>query len=192
MIVSVNYGKKLDYILTNSRESFDHCLIATSIEDVQTQSFAQKHKCETVFFDFKTNAKFNKGGAIKKMQAIAYDRFPGYAHLILDADSLLPNDWKCDIDPDVLYGCTRKLYSSLKNLKEDEGRIDPYSLHSIIGFFQLYLPTRFYYYQDGESAAKVDEMFTSLFYRKEKLPFSVKSLGDISHWEGTIEEDFIW
>ena len=77
-------------------------------------------------------------------------------------------------------------------MNRDIGRIDPYSVHSIIGFFQLYLPTRYYYYQDGETAAQVDELFASLFYFKEKLPILVKSLGDISHWEGNIEKDFMW
>lgn len=190
MIVSVNYGKKLDYILNAQRDTFDHVYVATTEEDAETLEVIQKHNCEEVFFDFTFRAKFNFGGARRKMQGLAYKNFPGYAHLLLDADILLPKDWKREIEPDVLYGCTRKLYSSLENMQNDVGRIDRYSVYNLIGFFQLYLPTRLYFYENGETAAKVDENFARLFQKHVKLQFIAKSLGEESHWEGIIENDF--
>ena len=191
MITSVNYSKKLEYVLKKVRHTFDHCLVATNYQDEDTIKVAKKNNCEIVFVNF--GNKFNKGLAIYNMQKMAYQRFGSeWAHLLLDADTVPPDDWKPkEIDEYTLYGCSRILFECLKDFENNEFGIQMISQKEIIGFFQLYKASKEYFYNIYHTTADLSDInFSGLFKNKIILPIFCKGLGTRSTWDGIVYNDF--
>ena len=200
MITSVNYSKKLEYVLEKVRHTFDHCLVATNYKDEDTIKVAKKNNCELVFIEF--GNKFNKGLAIYTMQKMAYQRFGAeWSHLLLDADTMPPDDWRPkEIAEDTLYGCSRILFECLKDFENDEFGIESSALvdsisqvgsKEIIGFFQLYKASKEYLYNIYQPTAGLsDVVFSGLFKNKIILPICCKGLGTRSTWDGIVYNDF--
>jgi hypothetical protein len=101
------------------------------------------------------------------MQKMAYQRFgTAWAHLILDADTVPPDDWKPkEIAEDTLYGCSRILFECLKDFENNEfGIILVASQNEIIGFFQLYKASKEYFYNIYHTTADLSDIaFSGLF-----------------------------
>ena len=57
-------------------------------------------------------SNFDKGGAIKMVQQIVYEKYPNHWYLILDSDIILPNNFidiliKEDLNEECIYGAIR-------------------------------------------------------------------------------------
>lgn len=115
IIVCVNYSDFLEITLPKNINHFDHIIIITTPEDVNTINYIESLKSakisliKTNYFTF-NRAKFNKGLAIN----LAYDHLK-YKDFIcyLDSDIVLEEDFRTKFEnqkPEIelFYGCPRR------------------------------------------------------------------------------------
>ncbi len=209
--ISTNYDDLLNIILPQNYKFFKKWYIVTHKDDTRTIECINKHNkdnIEILYFDFyANNKKFNKGGALRFAQNIAYDMYPNNPMLVLDSDIYLPDNFmelysSINIDNDILYSTEiRYDYRSLIDFEYDlKKKIYPGSSEGY-GFFQLYKINSInhskYIYNTSEHCGECDTIFKNLF--KLIVPIKglkVKHLGYATtynrNWEGrTNRMDFI-
>jgi hypothetical protein len=194
--VSVNYDNLLDIILPQNYKFFKKWYIVTEKNDYKTIDVINKYAFETVeilYFDFKLNSAFNKGGGIN----YALDRIDeGETVLLLDSDIFIDNYFtnymNFDYNYDTLYSFTRYDYYSYDNFKKDI-HDNVYSIN-FMGFFQLFKNNKKYAYQDSENCRECDYVFFTKF--PTNILFEgkvVKHLGkdNVNHFGRKNLDDFI-
>jgi hypothetical protein len=194
--VSVHYSDLLDIILPQNHHRFQKWYIVTEENDTATLDILQKYNfenVETLFFDFRQNAVFNKGGGVR----LAQTKIPeGEMVLLLDSDIFIPTDLVLDhscFENDTLYSVERRdyhTYSNWKNGKHDQVYPKPF-----MGFFQLYQhDSRKYMYLNSQSCRECDHEFYTRFSKRVLLDGFLQHLGkDNVHHFGrkSLDDDFI-
>lgn len=194
--VSTNYADILPYVVEANLPHLDHWIIVTDRKDLATQKILAPHsKIIVLYWDFQNDELiFDKGGAIKFAQEVAYKLWPDSWYLILDSDICLDADFSfdtCDLDPNAAYGLlTRNLYYSLSNYKNQTYDYE-YKNGRPLGFFQLY--KKHCFYKPSVTASECDDEFIvnnfSDYHMKDK---SCSHLGKIyNNHNGRKEVDFV-
>lgn len=197
--ISVNYDDILNYIIRQNTKFLKEWVIVTSTDDKATISLINEAKLNNItilyFDDFKRDAVFNKGGALRFGQEYIikkYKKRKNIAVLILDSDIYLPDRFQkiitnLDIKEDTIYGCPiRHDYHKIGDFLKSINKHIDYNGEAIIGFFQLYKLSDKYKYNNSYNCSSCDNDFTGLFsnrYFIEKL--SVSHLGRaFINWDG--------
>jgi hypothetical protein len=160
--VSTNYADILPYVVEANLPHLDYWIVVTDRNDVATQQILAPHpKIVVLYWDFQNNNRvFDKGGAVKFAQEVAYKLWPDSWYLILDSDICLGQDFVIDtsgLDPNTLYGLlTRNLYYTLSNYKNQTPN-EEYKNGRPLGFFQLY--KKHCFYKHSVSASECDDEF---------------------------------
>jgi hypothetical protein len=194
--VSTNYSDVLPYTLSHNQDFFDHWYIITSENDLCTQKVYEKlaniNNTTLLFFDFQESFQnkdgdpmisyFNKGGAIKYGQQIAYENWPDACYLILDTDILIRSKQDIrtsSISLDCIYGPRSRLdYQSYSHYKQQNVFQEYFTtVPKIVGFFQLYHHK--FFYNDSQKTDKCDTDFTDLWRPENQnfLSITVDHLG---------------
>lgn len=116
--VSVDYADLLDLTLPSRMEWSDRIIVATSPQDMTTQSVCRKYGVDCYITDafYRYGAIFNKGLVIEKLFHRTGRR--GW-YLVLDADIVLDNFPELDTLPvDCLYSCRRRQLTDFRRLPE--------------------------------------------------------------------------
>ena len=139
--ISVNYDNLLDIILPNNYKFFKKWYIVTDKNDNKTIEVINKYNFENVeilFFDFKKNSNFNKGGGINYALNMISENEDV---LLLDSDIFITDyfmnfiNYKYEYDT-ALYSFTRYDYYTYSNFKNEiHNSIYPINF---MGFFQLF------------------------------------------------------
>lgn len=194
ILVSTNYMDTLPYFLENNHHNFTRLYLVTSINDIETINYCKKYyNIELIYFDFKNNNNtFNKGGALRKAQKIAYETFPNSWYLFLDSDIILPINMLTilklnTLNKNYLYGCYRyiiKNNNDLENLNNIDILKNKWELGA--GFFQLHFRTDILY-KESYSASKTDDEFKFNFEIISIDKLKVYHLGTAyKNWEGKL------
>ena len=186
---SVYYHNELPIVLDRNYHLFKEWYIVTSENDKKTIDICSKYSNVTVlFFDFTKNNGFNKFGAIKKAQEIAYKEYPNEKYCILDSDIILPEDFifqmeSTEIKEDSIIGCKR--FNISKNCI---GEMIP-DEYPCTGYLQIYSDTN-KFYEDSQDCSNGDLQFASKFsniFMADK--FACIHLGERGvHWSGKKEK----
>jgi len=190
--VTTNYADILPFVLESNKGIFDHWFFVTDANDSATINLLKDHpNSTTLFWDFKNQGRaFDKGGAIKHAQSLAYKMYPDQWYLIIDSDICLSHNFNIDVaalDPNCLYGSSiRKDFYSASDFVADEN----YHQHSVQetrahGYFQLYKKKVFY--QASRGADKCDDEFYMMFGPNMHMldTFECRHLGRSGvHWNG--------
>lgn len=192
--VSVHYDNILDIILPQNYKFFDKWYIVTDINDYKTIQVINKYaysNVEIVYFDFKKNSTFNKGGGIN----YALDKInKGETVLLLDSDIFIDDFFmkylNYDFKNDTLYSFKRYDYYSYHNFKNDVH--DNVYCIDFMGFFQLFKKNN-YTYNNSQDCRDCDHHFAALFENKILLEGIVKHLGrdNLNHFGRNNTNDFI-
>lgn len=207
IMICVNYADFLSLTLPYNIKHFDHIVVITSKDDIQTQKICKKNNITCVITNrlYERNDKFNKGKAIND----------GIKHLhrkewvlITDADMMMPTNMRQELenknlDSNLIYGTSRlicpsykdwllylKNESVYKNWKHQKRRIN-----IGVGFFQLIninnsiIKNRTNWYNEKYGhCGRSDRKFWRLFNNKAKLKGIVPiHLGDDNmgaNWNG--------
>lgn len=188
--VCVDYSDYFCRVIERNASVLDHMYVVTRKTDTATQELCQRFQNITMVFYEDLNLKaafFNKSGMIRFAQMQAYKMYPDAWYLILDADIMLPCDFReivqtnCD-DQNALYGMSRYDYKCQVDLEEQKnGKHYP---HNFVGYFQLYREKKMY---DSFSldCSRCDDLFKCGFKTKVNLPGSVSHLGEKNvNWRG--------
>jgi hypothetical protein len=160
LCVSYDYYDTLQFTLPVNYLHFDKIYLITQVNDVTTIEFSQRFdNVEILFYDFtNNNKKFDKFGGLNYAQKIAYEQYPDSWYLILDSDTILPNNFidiliKENLNTECIYGAIRnnvlktsELLNKTQIINKDENKNFVYNNivwrdntpPSIIGCFQLY------------------------------------------------------
>uniref|UniRef100_A0A6C0HAK7 Glycosyltransferase 2-like domain-containing protein n=1 Tax=viral metagenome TaxID=1070528 RepID=A0A6C0HAK7_9ZZZZ len=190
--VSVNYDNLLDIILPQNYKFFKKWYIVTEKSDYKTIEVINKYSFENVeilYFDFKLNATFNKGGGINyALNMIDIDENV----LLLDSDIFLDDSFEnymnYDLKYDILYSFTRYDYYSYQNFIKD--KIDHVYHINFMGFFQLFKNNKKYTYENSENCRQCDSSFAFKFKQRMLLEGKIiKHLGkdNVNHFGREIE-----
>ena len=153
VVICVNYSDFLKITYQKNIRFFkqSNYHIITSSEDQKTIDLCVNLNIKyEIYDDFYLNrSKLNKSGAIHKIQKRLYNDFPDDWILLLDADIILPDNFKelflskCD-NTMSLYSLKRKDYEEEEDFLNSENLID-YTGINFMGFMQLYHnKTKFY------------------------------------------------
>lgn len=193
----VNYADFLAETLPHNRHLFDHLVVVTAPEDVETQRVCEYWHVEVLLTDaFRSRwGEFCKGCGINEgLAALKLDDWV----LHLDADIMLPPLTRqlleaAELDPSVLYGADRHVIPSIQQwrehmalprLQQENGmyvHVDAYRMgtrfaaeqhggYLPIGFFQLWNPKVSgvtVYPQQHNGAGRTDMLF-ALNWRRGK------------------------
>lgn len=191
--VCINYSDYLGSTLPSNAKAIDVMYLGTSSKDEHTIALCKDHPNVRVFeFDEDTvvkarGAKLNKSGMVRAMQEDAHRTYPNAWILILDADIILPPDFKSlvttfALSTEGLYGITRYDYYSQEDLTAEKKKMYPLK-HA--GFFQLYFSKDKYYEPFSMDCTQCDITFVRLFKQRPVLPGSVSHLGQpCVNWYG--------
>ena len=172
--------------------------IITDKKDQLTIDLIEKNnknnKITILYHDFQNNGRtFDKGGAIRKGQERAHNKYPDDLILLLDSDIILPSnfmgkvlhtEWK----ENTLYGCEDRwnylTYNDYKNNKVTsktsvKGETNPYWM--IAGYFNLYLSKKILY-NASYNCSECDLEFHYKWEHSEKINMIVSHLGIDSDW----------
>jgi len=198
--VCVNYDDILKFMLQKNAKLLKVWYIVTTKEDKGTISLINKANLPNVhllFYDgFYTNAKFNKGGAIKYAQKYVLENNNTCNILLLDADISLPDNLldllPNTLEQDVLYGVSERLdYMTLKHFMDKTSPRKYAQGGNFAGFFQLYKQAPKYLYADSYNCSATDIAFRDLFPKKINLNTSLAHLGGPSiNWNGRVSGIF--
>lgn len=194
--VSVNYDNILDIILPQNYKFFKKWYIVTERSDHKTIEVINKYSFENVeilYFDFRLNATFNKGGGINyALNMVDIDENV----LLLDSDIFLDDSFikymNYDFNYDILYSFTRYDYYSYQNFIKD--KIDNVYRINFMGFFQLFKNNKKYKYENSENCRQCDSSFASKFKQRMLLEGKIiKHLGkdNVNHFGRKNTDDFI-
>jgi len=191
--VCVDYEDILKHMLKQNSKFFKIWYIVTSPDDKRTISLIEEAKIPNVqllYFDhFFTNARFNKGGAIKLAQEHIDKNHTDTNILILDADIYLPDNFKekliDKLEDNTLYGVDKRFdYYSLYGFLNNEVSYQYDHCKNFVGFFQLYKQCALKY-ENSENCGGCDNNFKDMFPNRIRLDITVKHLGrDNINWYG--------
>jgi len=194
--ISVNYDNIIDIILPQNYKFFKKWYIVTEENDYKTIEVINKYAFENIeilYFDFKKNSTFNKGGGINyALNIIGNDE----NIILLDSDIFIDdyflNYMNYDFKYDTLYSFKRYDYYSYNNFKNDI--VDNVYSIDFMGFFQLFKNNKKYTYQNSENCRVCDYNFYSQFPNKQLLEGSkvIKHLGkdNVNHFCRKNLDDF--
>ena len=194
--ISVNYDNLLDIILPQNYKFFKKWYIVTEKSDYKTIEVINKHgfkNVEILYFDFKHNSTFNKGGGIQYALNMVDEN---ENVLLLDSDIFITdyftNYINFDYKYDTLYSFTRYDYYNSDNFKKDI-HDNIYSIN-FMGFFQLFKNNKKYTYVNGDNCRHIDGEFCSKFPNRILLKGKVvKHLGkdNVNHFGRKSIDDYI-
>lgn len=158
--ISYKYMDTLKFALPINYNHFDKLYLVTQKDDVETIEYCKKfNNVEVLLFNFKTEvSNFDKGGAIKMVQQIVYEKYPNHWYLILDSDIILPNNFidiliKEDLNEECIYGAIRNnivktskigFFLNNKFNFDKHNNLETLDGLLLIGSFQLYKKKHFY------------------------------------------------
>ena len=194
--VSVDYDNILDIILPQNYKFFKKWYIVTERSDNKTIEVINKYSFENVeilYFDFKLNAIFNKGGGINyALNMVDIDENV----LLLDSDIFLDDSFinymNYDFNYDILYSFTRYDYYTYQNFIKDN--IDNVYRINFMGFFQLFKNNKKYTYENSTNCRQCDSNFAFKFKERMLLEGKIiKHLGkdNVNHFGRKNTDDFI-
>jgi hypothetical protein len=172
--------------------------VVTSPEDTKTQELSRRFervRCHVTDAFTRHSAKFNKGLALE----LAMQAMTGWI-LIIDADTLLPDDFRIPyLHPSCIYGCRRRILDDPREYRDGLNwqRYPVCRDRDIYGYFQLfnsecpYIHERPWYDVHFTHAGGCDAYFVSRFPadRKVWLPQRVLHLGPRDrNWFGRCTE----
>lgn len=195
--VSVNYDNLLEIILPQNHKFFKEWFIVTQPDDTKTIDIVNKYNYSNVkllYFDFKQNSIFNKGGGIQYALNMVDEN---ENVLLLDSDIYLSDTFQkytdYQLDSDTLYSFTRYDYYHYDHFKTDvHDSIYPINF---MGFFQLFKNNKRYTYANSESCRDCDFIFAGKFSNKVLLDGKVvKHLGkdNVNHFGRKNMNDFLF
>jgi hypothetical protein len=202
--VSTNYSDILPYTLANNAKYFDHWYIITQANDHLTRQCVAdtgSPKITLLDWDFQSQAPdpvrpgeftvryFDKGGAIRHAQQLAYQQWPDHWYLVMDTDILIRSERDLITDHlcrEHIYGPGARLdYASYSAYQQGQIHRNYFNGDPrIIGFFQLYHSQRFY--QPSVDSNWCDVEFTKQWpeHQQEILAITVDHLG---YWGEDVE-----
>jgi hypothetical protein len=198
--VSVNYDDILDIILPQNYKFFKKWYIVTQSDDQKTIDVINKYNFENVeilYFNFKENASFNKGGGIRYAQLTIGDDYDGDL-LLLDSDIFLADEFMdyvelLQTEEKKLYSFKRYDYHTYEHFKNDI--VDNVYEFDFMGYFQLFKHSKHLRYHNSTNCRECDSIFSRLFDEKILLNSNtkiVKHLGqdNKNHFGRETREDF--
>lgn len=172
--VSTNYSDVLPYTLEANLRYFKKWIFVTDKNDTATINILKNiPKVVILFWDFKNGGRtFDKGGAVKLAQEVAYNNWPLDWYLIIDSDICLSKDFKIDLEtlhPSFMYGAShRHDFYKLSDYKKNENFYNCPTYNFPLGFFQLYNEKHFY--RSSNNASQCDDQFANrYFYGRMKM-----------------------
>jgi len=198
--VSTKYDDLLEIIMPQNYKFFDKWYIVTHKNDIKTIDVINKFSYSnviTLYYDFYSNVRFNKGGAIKYCQKEISKLDYDFNVLLLDSDIYLPDNFdellnNLVIEPNVLYGVSSRFdYHSYDNFLANKidsiyTRMPASHMRNFVGFFQLYKHNPTFLYENSQNCAECDTVFFKYFSQKKIIEhLSVKHLGkEVVNWNG--------
>ena len=206
LTVSTNFSDLLAPCLIN-QQFFKKWYIITDKNDQRTVDLIEKNnkdnKITILYHDFQNNGRiFDFGGAIRKGQAIAHNKYPDDLILLLDSDIILPSNFmgevlKINWKENTLYGCkdrwnylTYDDYKNNKVISKISIRGETNSNWLVAGYFKLYLSKQILY-NASNNCSRCDLEFHHKWEHYKKLNIIVSHLGIDSdlptgqnHWDG--------
>lgn len=189
--VCVNYSDYFEKVIDRNSSLVNHMYVVTTKTDVDTAALCDKRENVTVLFydDLNKNgSQFNKSGMVRFAQTHVYQKHPDAWVLIIDADILLPEDFRktfesTNKDENALYGMQRVDFNTQSDLEKNINA-RPYRL-CFVGYFQLYKNKTFFYENYSKNCSICDDRFAKIFKTKVKLPGNVFHLGTpMINWSG--------
>jgi hypothetical protein len=200
--VCVEYDDFLSITLALNKKHFDDYKVVTIANDMKTQSICRENKINTVITKrlYENGDLFNKGKAINDgLKEICKSDWI----LLLDADIILPNDFRhkiesYNLDKENIYGCP---YFFVYNLSEINNNSVPIYSRPY-GYFQLFSGQNNIIKNRGEkiypeefgTASKSDSVFFRFWNRKNRSVIDkmvVKHLSGQHNWSGRTSERFL-
>jgi len=196
--VSTNYHDLIPVILESNERHFKHWYWVTNPNDQATIDQIPKTDNHTVlFWNFNNNgAAFDKGGALKMAQELAFKEYPDEWYLNIDSDIALCSDFSIDtskLDPNKLYGAGYRHYFYTKENFNNDQTDDQTKNNWPWGFFQLYKVKN--YYTNSNDCSMCDDRFIICWgntheIREQNIVMLenviCKHLGkNNQHWQGT-------
>lgn len=195
--VCVDYADFLAETLPRSAAALDRVYVVTCASDEETIALCSQHASavEVLLSEdlHKDNAAFNKAALVRAGQCIAHERHPDAWVIVLDADILLPEDFRglveaagAEEDPTALYGCQRHDFHSREELAADTPSLKFPEKFSHCGYFQMYHDKSKLYPESSHNCGACDEQFASAFPVKKLLPkLNVSHMGlNSKNWNG--------
>jgi hypothetical protein len=192
--VCVNYHDILYHIIDQNFKFLNSWYIVTSPEDISTINLIKNKNLPNIkvliYNDFYTNARFNKGGAIRFAQDYVDNNHNSQTVIILDADIYLPHNFLVKIpnyiQDNTIYGVyERRDYWSLDEFLNNENGHEYVASQHIVGFFQLYKQGWHKYDDYSFNCSSCDDGFRNKFEHRANLDLCVKHLGmEGVNWDG--------
>lgn len=192
--ICVNFDDILFHTIDQNAKVLKELYVVTDAKDSATiDLLATKNlpNVKVLFYDhFFTNAKFNKGGAVRFAQKYIHALYDDVNVLLLDADVVVHDTLIANLpeklEPDVLYGVTGRLdYHTLEDFLARKNGNSCWYGGAFVGFFQLYKGNDKYLYKDSESCATCDNDFRDSFSRRIYIKETIAHLGVSQvNWEG--------
>jgi len=193
--VCVNFADKLKLMLEANTAFLAKVYVVTDPSDKSTLEVCKLYTNVSVILcsdAFKNNAKFNKSGLIKCAQVALTPKHREDWIIIIDADTILPNNFwsetvKGIFSDDTVYLLKRKIYKSLEDVKSDTHS----GVQDGCGFFQMYYKKNRMYGDYSESAGVCDVLFQQLFKHQKELNGFCIHLGQNGlDWNGRISNEW--
>lgn len=172
IVICVDYSDFLRITYENNIRFFDknNYHIITCERDKKTIDLCNELDIKyELYNDFYLNSsKFNKSGAIHNIQKRLHKNFPDDWILLLDADIILPDNFKdlflskCD-NISCLYSLKRKDYEEKDDFLNSKNLID-YTGINFMGFMQLYYNKTKFYPNFSTDCGICDAIFRDYFF----------------------------
>jgi len=198
LTICVNYSDILKHVLERNASLLNTWYIVTSPDDKETVKLIHESKLPNVrllfFTKFYLNATFNKGGAVRFAQEFINGCYSDANILILDADILLPSDFKealpAALEDNTLYGVSTRIdYLTLDDFINKTNPRKYKSDRRFLGFFQLYKQNSKYLYKNSKNCARCDDEFRELFIKRINISTTVDHLGEeVVNWNGRVSK----
>ena len=165
--VSTNYQDLIPIILESNERHFKHWYWITDQNDQETIDAIPKTSNHTIlYWDFNNNNRpFDKGGAVRMAQELAYKEYPDEWYLLIDSDIALYPDFSVntdELDITKIHGAGyRYCFYSKENFDNDQIDFDHGKQHVPWGYFQLYKAHNLYV--NTYDASQCDDRFLQLY-----------------------------
>ena len=198
LTICVNYSDILKHVLERNASLLKKWYIVTSPDDKETVKLINESKMSNIellfYTKFRTNATFNKGGAVLFAQEFIYASYSDANILILDADIMLPSNFKevlpAVIEDNTLYGVSTRIdYLTLDDFINKTNPRKYKSDRRFLGFFQLYKQDSKYLYKNSKNCGRCDDEFRELFKKRINISTTVDHLGEeVVNWNGRVSK----
>lgn len=192
---SLDYADYLTFALRAASMVVDRGYVVTDHDDASIGVADELKAVPLVYGGWRANgAKFNKAGAVRHAQQIAYAEYPDAWYLLLDADCILQVGAREIIeqhatDDSCLYGARRVEFPDIESLQA--GRPNGVYSSQFAGFFQLYR-RHVLYPEWSYSAEACDHAFAQQFAASRVLPLTVGHCGQARvNWEGRVSPPWV-